>query len=391
MKRRFLTLILAAALLALCAACTPSGEAPEETGPAETGPVQTEEPEQSAPPAEYDFTDVTLDEYTETLTGFEGLPWGYVLPRELADDLGGRSTVTLMDQTASFAGLSVIACHLFQEEEGGMTLLSGQFSRLGYRSAAEWTPQREEAEDWPVRAAADFNQMLAYLTRLYGEPTSCALSPGGSGDAALTGPVTAQQLTAEGVTGCSAFWKELDGGTVSLVLGSGYGGMITVSFMAKPADTQTVTLTSGACTGFGGLAWGDSYEDLFPGDEVPEDARRDCQLDGWPCAAVYSFDESGLLWWGQYEFRPSQADVPAVLRAALAAMTEAYGEPLAMYTPVDGQQVPAPTVDDVEAGAADFCIYTWGGLDNGQGGRANTVLQLQDGVVYLALYCPPGQ
>lgn len=383
MKRRILVLILTVALLALCAACGPAGGPSENTAPAETG---------SDAPAEYDFTGVTLDEYTETLTGFEGLPWGYVLPRELVDDLSGPSTATLMDQTASFAGLSVIACHLFQEAEGDMILLSGQFSRPGYRSAAEWTPQREEVEDWPVRAAADFNQMLAYLTQLYGEPTSCSMSLSGSGDAVLTGPVTAQQLTAEGVTGCSAFWKELDGGTVSLVLGSGYGGMITVSFMAKPADTQTVTLTPGACTGFGGLAWGDSYEDLFPGDEVPEDARRDYQLDSWPCTAVYTFDENGLLWAGQYEFRPSQADIPAVLRAALAAMTEAYGEPPTPYTLAEpGELVLAPTVDDVEAGVADFCIYTWGGLDDGEGGRVNAVVQLQRGVVYLGMYRPPVQ
>ena len=160
-----------------------------------------------------------------------------------------------------------------------------------------------------------------------------------------------------------------------------------------PEDTApAVTLPSGACTGFGGLEWGDSYETLFPGDEIPEAARRDYQLDGWPCTAVYAFDGDGLLWSGQYEFRPDRADIPAVLRAALAAMTEAYGEPQPAYTTTDDwETVPAPTVEDVEAGTADFCLYIWGGLDDGRVSHVNASLQLQDGVVYLAMYQSPAK
>ena len=219
------------ALLLLCAGCGPAGGEGENTGapPEETGAQESPAPESPAPaePVEYDFSDVTLDEQTRALTGFEGLPWGYALPPQLLADLPEMPVVSIMNGNARFAGLSMMAYYSFQrgQEGGEPTLRIGEYVRQGYSSQ----------EDWMEQAAADFNQVTAYLTELYGEPTTYVLSfDDGSAPEDLTAPLSAAQFGAEGVDGCVAYWHELEGAAISVRLEDSYGGALFVTFGQKP-------------------------------------------------------------------------------------------------------------------------------------------------------------
>ena len=85
------------------------------------------------------------------------------------------------------------------------------------------------------QAAADFNQVTAYLTELYGEPTTYVLSfDDGSAPEDLTAPLSAAQFGAEGVDGCAAYWHELEGAAISVRLEDSYGGALFVTFGQKP-------------------------------------------------------------------------------------------------------------------------------------------------------------
>ena len=219
------------ALLLLCAGCGPAGGEGENTGapPEETGAQESPAPESPAPaePVEYDFSDVTLDEQTRALTGFEGLPWGYALPPQLLADLPEMPVVSIMNGNARFAGLSMMAYYSFQrgQEGGDPTLRIGEYVRQGYSSQ----------EDWMEQATADFNQVTAYLTELYGEPTTYVLSfDDGSAPEDLTAPLSAAQFGAEGVDGCAAYWHELEGAAISVRLEDSYGGALFVTFGQKP-------------------------------------------------------------------------------------------------------------------------------------------------------------
>ena len=219
------------ALLLLCAVCGPAEGEGENTGapPEETGAQESPAPESPAPaePVEYDFSDVTLDEQTRALTGFEGLPWGYALPPQLLADLPEMPVVSIMNGNARFAGLNMMAYYSFQrgQEGGEPTLRIGEYVRQGYSSQ----------EDWMEQAAADFNQVTAYLTELYGAPTTYFLSfDDGSTPEDLTAPLSAAQFGAEGVDGCAAYWHELEGAAISVRLEDSYGGALFVTFGQKP-------------------------------------------------------------------------------------------------------------------------------------------------------------
>ena len=170
---------------------------------------------------------MTLDEQTRALTGFEGLPWGYALPPQLLADLPEMPVVSIMNGNARFAGLNMMAYYSFQrgQEGGEPTLRIGEYVRQGYSSQ----------EDWMEQAAADFNQVTAYLTELYGEPTTYVLSfDDGSAPEDLTAPLSAAQFGTEGVDGCAAYWHELEGAAISVRLEDSYGGALFVTFGQKP-------------------------------------------------------------------------------------------------------------------------------------------------------------
>ena len=232
MKRRWLSLSLAAAMaLFLLTGCGADPADPADTAsPGNTGQVETPAPTETTPaaeePVEYDFTGLVLDGQTQALTGFEGLPWGYVLPQELVDDLGGDATVTLRT-AAQLAGLDFQAEQVFSYTDAvsGLTedqraLTMGQYVRTGYYSL-------DDPEGSVASAVADFNRVLAYLTEVYGAPTSCTLD-----DGELSGPLTAAQFGSDGTGDCLAAWNDLDGATVRLRLSGFYGGSIMVSFGA---------------------------------------------------------------------------------------------------------------------------------------------------------------
>ena len=230
MKRNWFSLSLAAALaLLLLAGCGAGPADPTDTAPAgNTASAETPDtpPESPAEPVDYDFSGLELDEATRSLTGFEGLPWGYVLPQSLVDDLGGDGRITLRT-AVQFAGLDFQAEQVFSytgtlsgltEEQRALTM--GQYVRTGYFSL-------DDPEGGIAMAVADFNQVLAYLTQVYGAPDSCTVN-----NEALSGPLTAARFGAEGSGDCLAAWTGLDGAAVRLRLSGFYGGSIMVSFGA---------------------------------------------------------------------------------------------------------------------------------------------------------------
>ena len=131
------------ALLLLCAGCGPAGGEGENTGapPEETGAQESPAPESPAPaePVEYDFSDVTLDEQTRALTGFEGLPWGYALPPQLLADLPEMPVVSIMNGNARFAGLNMMAYYSFQRGRRAGSPRSGSGSMSARATAARRT------------------------------------------------------------------------------------------------------------------------------------------------------------------------------------------------------------------------------------------------------------
>ena len=228
-KRGVLTVLLLALLL-LCAACGPAQGETESPDPGETASTPPEETVPApAEPVEYDFSGVVLDEQTGALTGFEGLPWGYALPAELTADLPEMPVVSIVNGNAQFAGLNMMAYYSFQQsrEGEGMVMQMGEYIRQGYNTG----------EDWMEQAAADFNQVIAYLTDLYGGPTTYALTFDDGREAeTLTAPLSAAQFGAEGVDGCAAYWYELEGTAISVRLGDSYGGALFVDFIQKPGE-----------------------------------------------------------------------------------------------------------------------------------------------------------
>lgn len=221
MKHR-LTALALLAILTLCSCTTGSVQGETSTPPSPSGT-----------PVEYDFSEVEVDEHTASLTGFQGLPWGYQLPRELVADTGSAQLVTLRNSGISFAGLDFQAEYLFSYTQSipdltpeDRVLTVGQFVRQGY---AHLNGQPVGTES----AVSDFNQVMAYLTQLFGQPTQYVLSHNGSSSDDLTSPLTAAQFSGEDVTGAQVFWNDLDGAAVSLRLSSSYGGMLSVVFSQK--------------------------------------------------------------------------------------------------------------------------------------------------------------
>ena len=233
-RRRGVLAALLLALLVLCAACGPAQGETGSSAPSDPGETASAPPEETVPapaePVEYDFSGVVLDEQTGALTGFEGLPWGYALPAELTEDLPEMLVVSIANGNAQFAGLNMMATYSFQQsrEGEGKVLQMGEYLRQGYGNTAE---------DWMEQAAADFNQVIAYLTGLYGGPTTYALTfDDGREPETLTAPLSAAQFGAEGVDGCAAYWHELEGTAISVRLEDSYGGALFVDFIQKPGE-----------------------------------------------------------------------------------------------------------------------------------------------------------
>ena len=344
MRRRFLALAVAAALTLLCAACTPSGQAPVSTAPA-----------------------VTLGE--GSCGSFGGLAWG----ASYQELFPGEEVPSPAQREFQLDGWPCVANYEFDED--GLLWL-GQY---------EFRPSQADVPA-VLRAA------LEAMTEAYGEPQPAYTT---TDDWETVPAPTVEDVEAGTADFCLYIWDGLDDGGVSHVNASLQlqGGVVYLGMYQSPvreSTTPAVTLGEGSCGSFGGLAWGASYQELFPGEEIPSPAQREFQLDGWPCVANYEFDEDGLLWSGHYIFSPEEEDIPAVYRAALAAMTAAYGEPDELYTPVDGERMPVPTIDDVETGRAETCMDLWGNLDDGQGGRVHAGLQIvNSGEIYLFAYQAP--
>ena len=212
MKRTWGLALLSAALILLCAACTPTGRAPEDSIPENTA-SESPAPEDTAPastaPAEYDFSGAVLDEYTGSLTGFEGLPWGEPLPQEMVDRLPDSQLFTLVNPSVDFAGLNFRAEQCFNYtmtipdlSPEARVLTMGQFVRMSYTDL-----YGERCND--AMAVSDFNQVLAYLTETYGRPDRCELLVDDAPSQTLASPLTAEQLRSPGVSECYAVWNGL--------------------------------------------------------------------------------------------------------------------------------------------------------------------------------------
>ena len=366
MKRRILALTLAAALALICAACTPAGETPEDTTPAETG---------NTAPADHDFSGVVLDEYTETLTGFGGLPWGYVLPQETADALATEQNETIALTTVEeFAGLIFRMERIFSYtgsipglREGQRALTMGQYVETGFLSP-------DDPEGGTATAVAWFDQTLAYLTELYGQPDSYTLS---GDDEELTAPLTAEQYTAEGVTACTAAWTGLENGRVTLRLADSYGLSLTVTF-APSAETlrnagQTADLAlSGVdapglaadVAGFEDALWGDSLQSVLDGKdwEHMELRGESAAFGGMPAEAYYAF-EDGALYAGYYVLNAGQGGGTALTQAVVDYLTELYGPPDDSQTPGETNMIAwSNAAGQPKAGTSGPVVYTF---DNG--------------------------
>jgi hypothetical protein len=222
-KRNLLTLTLTAALVLLlgtgCSTASGQASMAEENAPdVETVQVSLEDTA-LIQPAEDDLDGAALDEYTRTLTGFQGLPWGYVLPQRLAERTGEDQPVTVGTQV-QFAGLDFQAERVFRYlqavpglERGEKALVMGQYIRQGYDSAGNG-------------AAADFDQVVDYLTRVYGAPDTCGLIAGDGTEAELTEAL----FQAAETRGFTAVWGNLEGARITATLSKRDGVSLTVTF-----------------------------------------------------------------------------------------------------------------------------------------------------------------
>ncbi len=210
MKRNLWIAAVLAAML-LCASCGSQGTAPgsSET-PAPSG-TELEAPSPSPSAEEYDFSGCVADPYTESLTGFEGLPWGTVMPDSLTAELGTEGELVLKS-SVEFAGLNFSAERGFTPAlADGSTLVmdSGLYVRNGY-----FDPRDMDAK--VAQAVSDYNRTVAYLKELYGEPAT-----GG-------GTLTVEEFTAE-YSGVGATWDR-DNTAIVARLSPDYGGMLMVRF-----------------------------------------------------------------------------------------------------------------------------------------------------------------
>ena len=366
MKRRILALTLAAALALICAACTPAGETPENTAPAETG---------NTAPADHDFSGAVLDEYTETLTGFGGLPWGYVLPQETADALATEQNETIALTTVEeFAGLTFRMERIFSYTgaipglgEGQRALTMGQYTMTGFLSPDDPEGGTATAVEW-------FDQTLAYLTGLYGQPDSYTLS---GDDEELAAPLTAEQYTAEGVTACTAAWTGLENGQVTLRLADSYGLSLTVTFapgaeaLRNAGQTADLTLSgmdapglAADVAGFEDALWGDSLQSVLNGAdwEHMELRGESAAFGGMPAEAYYAFEDSAL-YAGYYVLNAGEGNESALTQAVVDYLTELYGPPDIPQTPGETNMIAwSDAAGQPKAGTSGPVVYTF---DNG--------------------------
>ena len=95
--------------------------------------------------------------------------------------------------------------------------------------------KRNGAEESFDTAVSDFNQAMAYLVHLYGDPTHYVLSyteASGRESTLLADPLAAEQYQADEVLHCQASWQELDteGAGLSLNLSKQNGITLSVLF-----------------------------------------------------------------------------------------------------------------------------------------------------------------
>ncbi len=336
-----------------------------------------EEPEQSAPSAEYDFTGETLDEYTKDLTGFGGLPWGYVLPQETVDALAtGQNETIALTTVERFAGLTFHMERIFSYtsgipglEEDQRALVMGQYVMQGFL-----TP--DDVEEGTAMAVERFNQTAAYLTQLYGQPDSYTLGKDGGAPEALTAPLTAEQYGAQGAGDGWMSWDSLENGRVTLQLADSYGLSLTVTFTpnAEPlADAGRTAITlegvdapglAADVAGFEYALWGDSLQSVLNGEdwEYTELQGESTTFGGMPAKAYYTFQD-GRLAAGWYALNAGKGNEAALTRAVVDYLAGLYGEPEFSQTPGEPQMIAWSNAEGrPKAGTAGPVVYTF---DNG--------------------------
>ena len=159
----------------------------------------------------------------------------------------------------------------------------------------------------------------------------------------------------------------------------------------QPTGPASVSLESGSCDSFGGLAWGTSYTELFPGDEPPTSATTKAELAGFPCVANYQFNSTGAQNAGYYQFNEDQSSSGTdIYTAVREAVVTAYGEPAeSMMIDENGETVPAPTIEDVIQSGEGACTEQWTSVTDTDGNRIGVTLQLlETGEVSLQFYNP---
>lgn len=195
-------LLLLAVMVLVCTGCLARDDGVETASPSGSA-----EPSVQSVSAQTPSPQGGTEEEAADLTGFGGLPWGCPLEQAVAEGWEDGTYPVLMRQGAQFAGLTFLATYLFRAdpETGTPVLAEGNYIRPSLITV-------EDGLETGVQAAvADFNQVLEYLTGLYGAPYGCALPTG-----EITGPLTAEQFLESG-GGCTAVWH-LDEEIISLEL-----------------------------------------------------------------------------------------------------------------------------------------------------------------------------
>lgn len=103
-QRPWIFLLTTAFCLSLCTACGVKQQPSASVSPSSTALEDH---------IEYDFSEMELDEYTRSFTGFQGLPWGFPLPQELPLGRTPGAVTVVSSSQSSFAGLPFRADHLF--------------------------------------------------------------------------------------------------------------------------------------------------------------------------------------------------------------------------------------------------------------------------------------